>query len=389
MPVPVVTIDATGIHAPTLADILSAMETDFRGIFGQDIYLGADGQDGQMLGVLARAIFDTNSAAVAAYNARSPATAVGVGLSSVVKINGISRTVATRSQVDVICVGQAGATITGGAISDAAGTRWNLPSSVVIPVAGQITVTATAADVGAVLAPANTLTTILTPTRGFQNVYNPQAAVSGVAIESDAVLRQRQAKSAAIPSATMLESIVSAILAINGVSLCHAYENDSDVLDENGLPPHSIALVVDGGDVMAIAAAIALKKAPGVGTYGSTIETVTDAVGVPHTIAFFRPTTVTISVSLTVRPLTGFTADIQAQSGTGVADYINGLSVGGDIVLSRLYTPANLRGGVGSDTFDMVAIGVARDGNATAAANVPMAFNERPACGGVSYNIVS
>lgn len=388
MPVPTVSIDATGISAPEYTAVLAGLVADMRGIFGDDIYIEPDSQDGEMLAIFARAIHDTNSAVIAVYNAFSPSTAIGAGLSRVVKINGISRKVATNSTVDLVVVGVAGTTIQNGVAQDDGGNRWNLPATVIIPVSGQITVTAVAQNVGAVIAPANSVTTIFNPTRGWQAVFNPLAAVSGIAIESNAELRRRQALSTALPSTTMLEGIVGSVLAIEGVTSCDAYENDSDATDANGIPAHSVALVVEGGDAQAIAAVIARKKGPGVGTYGSTVETVTDAYGVPHEIGFFRPISVAVAVAITIQPLPGYTASIQAKIGSGVSTKINASKSGDSVIVSRLYTPANLTG-ADSETFDIVSIEIARDGNPTQPANVPIAFNERAACEGVVVNIFS
>ncbi len=82
--------------------------TAYRGIYGQDIYLGADSQDGQFMALLANAIHDCNGQTLSVYNAYSPSTAQGNGLSSVVKINGIRRKSATYSTCDFLCVGQVG-----------------------------------------------------------------------------------------------------------------------------------------------------------------------------------------------------------------------------------------------------------------------------------------
>ena len=76
----------------------------------------------QFLGIVAAAINDSNAAAVAVYNSFSPATAQGNGLSSVVKINGITRLVASNSTVDLTVVGIAGTTITNGQASDSSGS---------------------------------------------------------------------------------------------------------------------------------------------------------------------------------------------------------------------------------------------------------------------------
>src|SRR5260364_341470 len=74
-----------------------------------------------------------------------------------------------------------------------------------------------------------------------------------------------------------------------GVRRYSAYENDTDTTDGNGLPSHSIALVVEGGDAERIAQAIAAKKTPGAGTYGTTTTLIHDRYGIEHPIRFFRP----------------------------------------------------------------------------------------------------
>ena len=96
------TIDANGVSAPSFADILSYLQAQYRAIFGDDVYLGNDSQDGQFLGIVAKAIHDSNSALVAAYNSFSPATGQGNGLSNNVKINGLARLVASNSTVEML-----------------------------------------------------------------------------------------------------------------------------------------------------------------------------------------------------------------------------------------------------------------------------------------------
>ena len=130
----------------------AVLQDQYRNIYGADTYLEADSQDGQLLAVFAMAIHDANTAAVQVYNAFSPATASGAALSSNVKINGLARGVATRSSVDLRIVGQGGTTISGGVALDGDRVQWELPASVTIPPAGEITVTALCRKVGAVAA---------------------------------------------------------------------------------------------------------------------------------------------------------------------------------------------------------------------------------------------
>jgi len=228
---PVCQITAAGIVRPDYAACLGYFQGLYRSIYGQDVYLGADCQDGQFMALLANALHDANGEAVAVYNAFSPATAQGAGLSSVVKINGIRRKSATYSTADVLIVGQVGAEIVSVAARDQSGNLWSLPDSVIIPPAGQITVTATCQTLGAVAAPSGAIDTIATPTLGWQSVGNPIAAAVSLPIETDRQLRQRQALSTALPAQTILEALVGALFAVTGVTRVKAYENDTNLPD--------------------------------------------------------------------------------------------------------------------------------------------------------------
>jgi uncharacterized phage protein gp47/JayE len=373
------TIDRNGISAPTLADIRDQLVTQFQAIYGTDVYLEPDSQDGQWIGILAAAINDCNAMAVSVYNAYSPATAQGEGLSRAVKINGLARHIASKSSVDLLLGGTVGTVITNGYATDGSGVKWMLPEQVVIAMSGQVTVTATASEAGAITAPAETITGIGTPTRGWQTVTNLLAAVPGDPVETDVALRRRQAVSTKIPSQTIFEGLVGAVAAIEGVTRFGGVDNDGDGPDTNGIPGHSFSIVVEGGDAQTIAQTIYAKKGPGAGTYGTTSEIVTDAYGVPHTIRFMRPTNVKARVSITLKALTGYTTNIGAKIKAAVADYITGLNIGDEVYLTRLFTPANLSGADGA-TFDITNLQIAKGSGSFGSANLTYAYYEAPAC---------
>lgn len=369
-------IDATGIHKPDFSVILEYLKTEYRGIYGEDVYLENDSQDGQLLGIFAAAINDANAMAVAVYNAFSPSSAQGVGLSRVVKINGISRNLPSYSSADLEIVGQAGSTILGGLARDVNGYLWALPSVVNIPPGGAITVTATAQQVGAVAAAAGEINAIATPTLGWQSVTNPLAAVMGAPVEQDAQLRRRQTVSTALPSLTVLDGMIGAVASLQGVTRYAAYENDTSLTDADGVPSHSIAMVVEGGDAQAIADAILAKKTPGAGTYGTTEQSSVDVYGIRHAIRFFRPTLVPVTYALTVRALPGFTTGVQDAIRQALADWTNALAIGASVYLTRAYVPANLPSSPAGATFEIMSMTMARDGSTPVAADVAIAFSE-------------
>lgn len=389
MALPVCTIDENGIYKPDYEEARTYFVEALQGIFGQDIYVDPDSQDGQQLAILASAVNDANAMAVEVYNSFSPSSGRGAGLSSTVKINGIKRRVASFSTVDLLITGQAGTTITDGVAIDDAGNRWALPASVTIPPDGDIAVTATSKTIGAISAAANTITSIGTPTRGWQAVTNPAAATPGAPVENDAQLRTRQSVSTAIPSLTVFEGTIGAVASIVGVSRYRGYENDEDATDADGIPGHTISLVVDGGDAQAIGEAIAAKKAPGTGTFGTTSVDVIDEYGVTRAIKFFRPTSVGIKAEITLTARQGYSTMIATQIKQAVVDYINAIRIGDDVVLSKIYLPANLFGGAGSQTFEIGSLKIAKLANPLGSSDVVIAFNEAATAVIANISIVS
>ncbi|MBC7074653.1 MAG: hypothetical protein H5T98_00995 [Syntrophomonadaceae bacterium] len=385
-------IDATGIHAPTYSDIYSDLVAVYQGIFGADVYLGSDSQDGQLIGILAQAFTDTNNAIVAAYNSFSPAYAQGAGLASMVKINGLAKLVPTNSTAVVDIVGQAGKQISNGVAEDVNGIKWNLPALVTIGIGGTVTTTATCATLGAITAQANTITKISTPTQGWQSITNPAAATVGAPAETDPQLRIRQSKSTAQPAQTVIGAIYAAIANVPGVTALEVYENDTDVADANGIPAHSISPVVGGGNVLAVAQAIQLRKPPGTQTYGTTSQQVTDPVGLPITINWFELAQIQIYAAITIVPLTGYVSTTGTLIQEAIAAAINAGGIGGTVYMAKMYAAATLSGDAAtsssgltqaqldalSATYSITSLAIGTAANPTGTSNIAIAFNAAP-----------
>lgn len=369
-------VDDTGITAPSYASILDYLKTQYRSIFGASIYLESDSQDGQFLAIITLAIHESNSAAVAVYNSFSPASAQGRSLSNNVKLNGITRLVATNSTADVNVVGSNGTVITNGVVEDTNGRKWNLPASVVIPGAGTITVTATCQEVGAIAAAAAAINKISTPVFGWQSVTNPQDAVLGQPVETDAALRVRQALSVAVPSATIFEGVIGSVANIPGVTRIKGVENDSDVTDGNGIESHTIAVVVEGGDSQTIANTIADKKTPGTGTHGNLAYDIIDSTGSHHIIRFHRPTEVVIKVNMTIQPLSGYSTPILAEIKQALADYFNTLGIGVSVNYFDVLIPAKLDNNAHGDTYKITAITIAKNAGGFGTADIALLYDE-------------
>jgi hypothetical protein len=73
-------IDSAGYHFVDFPTMLAAYQAAYQGVYGSDVYLGADSQDGQWVTIQAQASYDMAALGAATYNSFSPVTAQGVGL---------------------------------------------------------------------------------------------------------------------------------------------------------------------------------------------------------------------------------------------------------------------------------------------------------------------
>lgn len=173
-----------------------------------------------------------------------------------------------------------------------------------------------------------------------------------------------------------------AIANVSGVTRHKLYENDIGAVNSDGISAYSIVAIVDGGHVVEIAQTIRGKKGQGVATYGSTTVTVPDKYENPHSISFSRSTDVPIYVAITLKVFTGYTTQIGEQIKQAIADYINSLKIGDDVLLSRIYSPANLGvvSGGNAKYYDINVLTTGKLAGSQAAANIVIAFNESASC---------
>lgn len=370
-------IDESGLHIPTYTDILEDLIAREKAIFGSDIYLGNDSMDYQYLSVIALKLSDTLQAVQLAYNNRSPVTAIGSGLDALVKINGLRRKTPSYSTCSVTLSGTAGTVITAGVVVDVSGNRWELPASVIIEYNGTVTVTAKCQTIGAVAALPGTITKISTPTKGWLSVTNNAAAVQGQPVETDAQLRTRQAISTDLPSQTLLSGTTAGIASVSGVTRYKVYENDTNITDAKGLPPHSITCVVEGGVDNDIASEIYARKGIGCYTNGTTTVTIKDLYNRDNTIRFYRPTYVPIYVGVSIAKKSGYTNDMTAKIQQAITNYLNSLSIGETLVFSVLNAVVmTVQPSLSNPVFAVTALTAGKTANPTGTADIAIGFNE-------------
>jgi uncharacterized phage protein gp47/JayE len=334
-------IGPAGLSIPSFQDILDLYVSQFKAIYGQTIDLDNSSPDFQLMSVIALAAADAAQAVQLDYNNRSPATAIGAALDTLVKDNGLTRKAASASTCTVTLSGVVGSVVINGQVRDINGILWNLPASVTIGGGGTVDATATCTVLGAINALVGQITGIATPTAGWTSVTNATPATLGQAVESDAQLRARQAVSVELPSITILAGTIAAIAAVPGVSRYNVLENNTGATDAFGNPPHSVTAVVEGGTNLDVATAIFNNRGIGPDTNGTVTVPVTDPnSGITMNIHFDRPTSVPIFVIANVHLGPGGTTATLTAVKTALVAYLNGLQIGEVVTYGSLVAAA-------------------------------------------------
>lgn len=152
-------------------------------------------------------------------------------------------------------------------------------------------------EYGDIIIPNGVITKIVKSVAGLQEITNVGSYIAGRLAETDVDFRRSYVDKIFNRSSAMLESVKSSILEnVQGVQSVAVYENDTNDFDDMGRPPHSIEVVVDGGDKTEIAQQIFSTKCGGISTC-CTEENGEKVVlkgvyGEDVTIRFNRPTNI-------------------------------------------------------------------------------------------------
>jgi uncharacterized phage protein gp47/JayE len=366
-------VASTGFILMRLADRITALNTAMQAIFGPDINIDPNSIDGQTLGTFAESIANLDLLAETIYQSFDPSSATGAALSRLVTLNGITRKVGTYSLAYLTCSGTNGTVIPVGSLvtSVDGSSTWETLDAVTIDETGTAIVMAQCSVLGPVVAASGTLTVISTPLYGWLSVTNASAVTVGTSAETDEELRIRRAQSTSTPAQGIIDAVYGAILNVTGVTQAVLYENASEAVDANGLPPHSMNLVVSGGADADIANTLWTRRSAGSTQVGAVSVTVNDSMGNPHVMKFDRPTPINIYVVINGNKLSGFPASGVAQIQAAVMAWADAnLEIGDEVIQSALYTPINTVSGV---SITSVYIGTAPAPNSSA--NVPVPFN--------------
>lgn len=330
-------LDRFGLQLQTRDEWLAYWAAKYQDIYGADINLGSDTPDGQMMNIIIQVLLDQQDANAQIYNSFDPDNAVGVVLDQRVAINGIQRqagtytvtpvTVVTSQSVNLFGLDQSDEQVF--TVSDNAGNHWLLQETQLGIGPGTDVLNFRAATPGAQLTVPNTINVPVTIVLGVTSINNPTTYTTlGLNEESDAVLKVRRQKSVSLASQGYLAGLLAALENITGMASAFVYENNSDVTDGDGIPSHTIWVIVSGTAADAdIAQAIYTKRNAGAGLFGSTSYVITQVNGLPFTVLWDVVIPQALFMTFTVSSLDGVTAPniaaIRAGLGSGFVPGVN------------------------------------------------------------------
>lgn len=287
-------IGPTGLTVATRAELFAALSAAMRAVYGDDINLASDSPDGQLLNIFIQTVLDTEDLLVQINNQFDPDNAIGAILDQRVAINGIQRQAGTFTITNVTITVSQALNLAGldqtteevYTVQDNAGNKWQLQISQTLAAPGAYVMSFQAQLPGAVLTVPNTITVPVTVVLGVTAINNPTVYTSlGINEESDATLKIRRQQSVSLSSQGYYAGLLAALKNINGVTSAFIYENTDSITDINGVPGHSIWVIVAGSGAAAdIANAIYTKRNAGCGLFGSITYTIIQVDNSPFVV---------------------------------------------------------------------------------------------------------
>ena len=207
----------------------------------------------------------------------------------------------------------------------------------------------------------------------------PQYGISREEGETDAQVRSRICSSLAGRSYGSYDALRAGVQSVKNIRDVKVWANETDETDENGIPAHSISVVVRGGRLQDVGQAIWDKKPPGIGTYGNTTADAVDAEGNLHPVSFERYVDKMAFLYVFVRVLDGGDQEtIRNVVGPAMADYVDNLGLATPLNVPQLYGAAYAADTSIADTFIVTDIQAAVPGESgVSRATVPCAWDEK------------
>lgn len=389
-------LDATGFTAQTFQETRDLIDARLRSEFGQSIDLSDESVLGRIVAILAEQITTLWELGEAIHSSGDPDKATDAALDAICAITGTLRRAAFPSEVVLTLTGTPSTVVLTGsrAVTASTGVLFETTEDVTITLVaswvgstayvvgdrvtnsgdvyqcvvagtsavsggpsgegtgivdgtaqwdflgdgtGAVDAEAESADDGPVVATSRDLTVIDTPVAGWESVINVLDADVGSLIETNEALRIRRELELSSGGLATLRAIRAGLLDVDGVTAASVFQNVTDVTDADGLPPHSVEALVQGGDDQDLFDRLLEVVAAGIQTHGTETGSAVDDQGTSHVMKFSRPTEIEIYVDVTLIKDPGeYPVDGDDQVELAIVNYGDAQSTGKDVVASAL-----------------------------------------------------
>lgn len=341
-------LTSSGFQRKRYADIVEDMKNMAKTLFGEDVNLSERSPLGKFIQLVAYQRAEDYELAEDVYYSAFVDFAEGATLDYAVKRVGITRKPWLKATGPVILNIEKGTTVPAGTIvGKPTNVKYKTLETVTAVETGDYTVKVEALEFGEIgNAEVGEINTIYTPVFGLNSVTNTEAFRNGQDEETDEELRERYYASLSKGGSSRIESMRAKILdEVEVVRACLIIENDSDVPDADGRPPHSFETIVLGGEASAIAQKIFQTKPAGIRAYGSQTEIVYDSQGKDHIIGFSYAQHVPIYVKVQVKKGTDYPLNGDDLVKEEIVKYIggeangtvyNGLGMSESVILAKV-----------------------------------------------------
>lgn len=334
-----------GFNRPNQHDIKEEMDKQQRKFFGVNVNLNNKSPNGIINGILSYFFAKLYEEQEELWHAGHPSEAEGVQLDYLASFFGKRRARPQYAMGTFTFVGTPGYTVPYGRLfAKQDGTQYFLLRDVTLNEngIGEGMLNALSHGTKGNAAP-NTVTVQVEPDSDITEVYNASPIIGGVDKESDDSLRSRMLDAPAAIGSGTINAIYADLYAVNGVTSV-LVKNNNTASEVDGLPPHSNAVYVQGGDDQAIAEAL-MNNNVGLQFFGAQYYDVDDAGGHPHKIGFTRAKEKTIYIKAEIKASSDTTnlsdvikndliALVGGVDNDGIAH--RGLNMGEDVIYTKV-----------------------------------------------------
>lgn len=311
-------VTPTGLQIPTVESLLEELALEQRSTIDAELNTAADSLVGQLNAIFASHLRKAYEALQIAWNGNDPDACEGALLENLCAITSTIRAAATHSRFvgtrKVKLTLNAATTIPINTQFSTPGNLvqlWRTTEEITSTTAGDYLVSVECVETGPIACNAGTLTVIATPALGLNAVTNDFDAILGTETDNDDQLWLRRENELRATGTGTVDAIRADVLSIeleNGlkpIQTCHVLENDTDVTNGDGLPPHSIeVLVFDGLSLNCpnntLAQRIWDSGGAGIETIGNTSGIAIDSRGISHIVKFSRPALLEVLIEATL-----------------------------------------------------------------------------------------